>query len=334
MSSIIKKLIPTATKSLQDDLGTPLDLSYITDKILVCSCPVSTFPKVLYRNSLNDLINFLEIYHSDHWSIWNFKAEDTDDYSFKHKQLEGKVNYFPWPDHQAPSFQLLLDSINSIHQFLEKDKKNVAVLHCKMGKGRSGLISAAYLMIYQNSTKEQACYLFTTKRMNPGFGEGVSILSQLRYLSYCSLYKVHPYCPEFVARIDRLRILFDEGRNQHLRRLSISIFFLNIENAQNKVLVKSSDLVLQTKENAIYHVDQPLKSQDFRVLVDSNESSSVFPVSTSFNVYWEIISLNKIPEKDLKGVLKVKWMEMDGFRGTQLKGKRLFDKIEIYFTLV
>lgn len=92
--------------------------------------------------------------------------------------------------------------------------------------------------------------------------------------------------------------------------------------------------MLQTKENAIYHVDQPLKSQDFRVLVDSNESSSVFPVSTSFNVYWEIISLNKIPEKDLKGVLKVKWMEMDGFRGTQLKGKRLFDKIEIYFTLV
>jgi len=75
-----------------------------------------------------------------------------------------------------------------MHQWLHPDgknkKKRVIVVHCKAGKGRSGTIACSYLMSEEGWTKEEALENFTKKRMRPGFGAGVSIPSQLRWLDY------------------------------------------------------------------------------------------------------------------------------------------------------
>lgn len=62
--------------------------------------------------------------------------------------------------------------------------ERVIVVHCKAGKGRSGTIATAYLISQEGWKKEDALQRFTERRMRVGFGAGVSIPSQLRYVGY------------------------------------------------------------------------------------------------------------------------------------------------------
>lgn len=63
-------------------------------------------------------------------------------------------------------------------------KKRVVVVHCKAGKGRSGTVSCSYLISEEGWKMEDALKRFTERRMRPGFGAGVSIPSQLRWVGY------------------------------------------------------------------------------------------------------------------------------------------------------
>lgn len=63
-------------------------------------------------------------------------------------------------------------------------EKRVVVVHCKAGKGRSGTMTCSYLISQCGWTAEDALARFTAKRMRPQFGAGVSIPSQLRWISY------------------------------------------------------------------------------------------------------------------------------------------------------
>ena len=64
------------------------------------------------------------------------------------------------------------------------ESKRVVVLHCKAGKGRSGTVTCAYLVAEEGWKLQDALARFSQRRMRPGFGAGVSIPSQLRYLDY------------------------------------------------------------------------------------------------------------------------------------------------------
>lgn len=60
----------------------------------------------------------------------------------------------------------------------------VVVVHCKAGKGRSGTLSTAFLIAERNWPAPDALSRFTARRMRPGFGQGVSIPSQRRWITY------------------------------------------------------------------------------------------------------------------------------------------------------
>lgn len=66
---------------------------------------------------------------------------------------------------------------------VEKGKR-VVVVHCKAGKGRSGSMAISYLITHEGWKKEDAMQRFTERRMRPGFGAGISIPSQKRWLEY------------------------------------------------------------------------------------------------------------------------------------------------------
>lgn len=160
-----------------------LDLCYVTDNIIATSGPSSSYPQVAYRNPLKDLVKFLDSKHGSNWAIWEFRAEGT---GYPDEEVYGRVKHYPWPDHHPPPFGLVPLIMASMRNWLQ-DKEaegRVAVVHCKAGKGRSGTISCSYLISEEAWTAEDAMKRFTEKRMRPGFGNGISIPSQLRTIRY------------------------------------------------------------------------------------------------------------------------------------------------------
>ena len=119
--------------------GFNLDISYITRSILAMSFPASDF-KALYRNSASDVSRFLETTHPNYW-IYNLSNKDIDEALFKNH-----VNSYPWIDHHSPPLLVLFQCCDHIYDFLLKDSKNVAILHCNAGKGRTGTAISCFLM--------------------------------------------------------------------------------------------------------------------------------------------------------------------------------------------
>jgi len=78
---------------------------------------------------------------------------------------------------------LILECCNDIYQWLDESKEHVVGVHCKAGKGRTGLISCCYLML--NGTcknSDEALVYYGNKRTKDG--KGVTIASQIRYIKY------------------------------------------------------------------------------------------------------------------------------------------------------
>lgn len=83
--------------------------------------------------------------------------------------------------------------VESMHQWLQgedrdgmldKNDDRVVVVHCKAGKGRSGTMACSYLIAECGWPSVDALARFTQRRMRPGFGSGITIPSQLRWISY------------------------------------------------------------------------------------------------------------------------------------------------------
>jgi protein-tyrosine phosphatase len=157
--------------------------------VIATSGPSSTYPQRAYRNPLDALVNFLDTKHGANWCVWEFRAEGT---GYPDSEVYGRIHHFPWPDHHPPPFALIPNIMGSMRNWLhnldgdDKEEKGerVAVVHCKAGKGRSGTIACAYLISQEGWKKEDALQRFTDRRMRVGFGNGVSIPSQLRYVGY------------------------------------------------------------------------------------------------------------------------------------------------------
>lgn len=102
--------------------------------------------------------------------------------------------HYPWPDHHPPPFKLVPMIMAGMRNWLHEEstdgkeskpkKGRVVVVHCKAGKGRSGTMACSYLISQCGWKAEEALARFTERRMRPGFGQGVSIPSQLRWVGY------------------------------------------------------------------------------------------------------------------------------------------------------
>jgi protein-tyrosine phosphatase len=167
------------------------------------SGPSSTYPQRAYRNPLPDLVAFLDSKHGDEWAIWEFRAEGT---GYPDSEVAHRIWHYPWPDHHPPPFRLVPMILAGMRDWLggkglegkegenkdeggkgtleERRQKRAVVVHCKAGKGRSGTVACSYLIAEEGWAVEDALQRFTERRMRPGFGKGVSIPSQLRWIGY------------------------------------------------------------------------------------------------------------------------------------------------------
>ncbi|RDW90436.1 putative phosphatidylinositol-3,4,5-trisphosphate 3-phosphatase [Aspergillus mulundensis] len=180
-------------------LGSPIPLPYPTfGSIIATSGPSTNYPKIAYRTPLKQLVNFLDNKHGADWCIWEFRAEGT---GYPDSEVYGRIHHFPFPDHHPPPFALIPKVVASMRNWLqrldgseaegqenkkkdEKQRQRIAVVHCKAGKGRSGTMACSYLISQEGWKMEDALQRFTERRMRVGFGSGVSIPSQLRWVRY------------------------------------------------------------------------------------------------------------------------------------------------------
>lgn len=193
MASLLRRIV-AGPRSRHAD--TDLDLCYVTQEIIATSGPSATYPQLAYRNPLQSLVRYLDERHPGKWAIWEFRAEGT---GYPDSAVHHRIWHYPFPDHHPPPFALVPLAMASMRDWLlesktrvgaDKNKGNVGVegrvvvVHCKAGKGRSGTMACAYLISQCGWTPTEALNRFTQQRMRSGFGEGVSIPSQLRYVQY------------------------------------------------------------------------------------------------------------------------------------------------------
>jgi protein-tyrosine phosphatase len=189
MASLLRQIV-AGPRSRHPEAG--LDLCYVTDEIIATSGPSGTYPQRAYRNPLKDLVKFLDYKHGAEWAIWEFRAEGT---GYPDSEVYGRVWHYPWPDHHPPPFRLVPSIVGGMRNWIQEGKKGgkerVVVVHCKAGKGRSGTMACSYLISECGWSVEEALARFTERRMRPGFGQGVSIPSQLRWVGYVDRWTRH-----------------------------------------------------------------------------------------------------------------------------------------------
>jgi len=166
--------------------------------------PSSHFEKY-YRNARREVKTYLDTKHGDAYKLWNLCAEK----HYPERKFDERVCHdYRFYDHESPPWKLVVPCCRSLQQFLQRSEtsfnsnspppqitdltpssplannsQKVVVVHCKAGKGRTGVIIASFLIFDRRvKTSQEALEMYAAQRTKNG--KGVTIPSQQRYVHY------------------------------------------------------------------------------------------------------------------------------------------------------
>jgi hypothetical protein len=202
-ANIFKRLVSKKKRRLQTEYF-DLDMAYITERVIGMGFP-ATGCETFYRNNLLDLKAFLDRYHGE-YKIYNLCIEKKRIYP-KDFWIDRKVGLFPFNDHAPCPIKLILDFCVDLCLYLTVNPRGVAAIHCKAGKGRTGVMIVCYLIfsgLCQN-TDEALAHYAKQRTLN---NKGVTIPSQIRYIKYFETFLSANYERPFLKCIPKI-IKFD-----------------------------------------------------------------------------------------------------------------------------
>lgn len=104
--------------------------------------------------------------------------------SYPHKFFY-KLNYdFAFDDHNVPTLEMIKKFVEDANDWLNARENNIVAVHCKAGKGRTGLMVCA-LLAYKYADKidpSEALEFYAERRTIDS--KGVTIPSQKRFIHY------------------------------------------------------------------------------------------------------------------------------------------------------
>ena len=175
---MLKKLYSKTRRRLEVD-GYDLDLSYITPRIIAMSFPDTGLNRLI-RNDISEVEQYLDEHHGGCYRVYNLTRDCYD----KKTRFHGHYVQVPLDDHTAPDLFTLLQTIEDMKSYLDGDASNVVVIHCKAGKGRTGLFACGLLLkLGICSTAAAAIHKFAHMRSTDGTAT-VENPSQVRYVEY------------------------------------------------------------------------------------------------------------------------------------------------------
>lgn len=173
----IKQLVSKEKRRFEED-GFNLDLTYVTSRLIAFGYPAENLEGI-YRNHYKDVYNFFEQRHPQRYRIYNLCTER----SYDKEKFHNRVAEFRFDDHCPPPVAMFLPFCQDVDAWLQEHPENVAAIHCKAGKGRTGVMICAYLL-YTGAwkTADAAMHFFAAARSLKS--EGVTIPSQRRFIAY------------------------------------------------------------------------------------------------------------------------------------------------------
>ena len=250
-ANIFKRLVSKKKRRIRTEFF-DLDMAYITERVIGMGFP-ATGCETFYRNTLIDLKAYLDTYHQE-YKIYNLCIEKKRIYP-KNIWFDKKVGLFPFNDHAPCPIKLILDFCVDICLYLTTNPKGVAAIHCKAGKGRTGVMIVCYLIFSGlcENTDEALAHYAKQRTLN---NKGVTIPSQIRYIKYFETFLSANYERPFLKCIPKIiKIDLNKGYSNMIMNYNTDMsYFTTINSFKLKnILIGpfSEDMVFQYDFSAI-----------------------------------------------------------------------------------
>jgi len=136
-----------------------------------------------------DVQRFFKQRHPDSYKIYNLCSER----AYDPAKFDGRCSRYPFDDHNPCPFDLLQKIMKDVHKHLhplaapggKSEVNRVVAIHCKAGKGRTGLIVVCYLLYagyFKDYDPNLALRFYAIRRTKNQ--KGVTIPSQIRWVHY------------------------------------------------------------------------------------------------------------------------------------------------------
>lgn len=211
-------------RSFQPKKTEGLDLSYIPygqgQQRIIAMCLPSGGGGMdfLLRNDATEVGAYLDSRHKGCYKVYNLTEHAHPDHV--REIFHGATVHIPIPDHNVPRFDQIVSFCEDAFEFLESSPNNIVAVHCKAGKGRTGVMIVS-LLLYSGACKtiQEALDTFskarselTVVKMDEKGGKdeiarGVDQASQLRWLEYWQRFMYEILRDDITnqAQLDKLR---------------------------------------------------------------------------------------------------------------------------------
>ncbi|CAK5080646.1 unnamed protein product [Meloidogyne enterolobii] len=233
----------------------------------------------IYRNNIKAISERLKKTFLDKYKIFNLSQKRSD---LGRANQQGNVLEFGWPEPLAPPLDRLCSICKQLENHLNCSKENVAVIHCKGGIYRAGIVIAAF-MNYTNicAGEENLPDRFSMKLFTEKYMEINTQPSHKRYVNYfinllTGTTKVYP-SPIFLLHISLSKLFSGQTVKLKLYERMKPIW------SSGKIILKEYTLIEMPGNKQSLRGDVLLKCYQSTTIINNNINEKQLLFQCQFN---------------------------------------------------